>query len=251
MEPTLLKKYHSVLQSRPLVAGTLTGSQTSSQLKSARSAKIDLLELRLDTFSFLTKNIEKSVSRSKETLLQIRKTVRLPVLLTLRSYKEAGPSVSSRRKFDDTWRWEILKGLIPFVEAVDVEAQASGLIKKVASLAAKHHVCMIQSHHNFRAVSQLGHLKKIHDQALQRRVDILKVAVMPKTEKDLRSFLKWGLSVKNPKVILIGMGPLGILSRFLGYSFGSILTFGHLGNRLAPGQIHAKDLSASIRDIYE
>ena len=250
MAPHLLKNSHAVLQSRPLVVGTLTGSQALTQLKSARSSRIDLIELRLDTFSFLSNDIERSISKSKEILLQIRKVVPLPILLTLRSYKEAGQAVPSGKRFNDQWRWQVLKELIPFVEAVDVEAVSTKLLEKVSSLAAKNKGCVIQSHHNFRGVTNPSVLKKIHKQAVQGRVDILKIAVMPRTEKELRSFLRWGLSLKTPRVVLIGMGPIGFVSRFLGHCFGSVLTFGHLGTRTAPGQIHAKDLSASIRSIY-
>jgi 3-dehydroquinate dehydratase type I len=59
------------------------------------------------------------------------------------------------------------------------------------------------------------------------------------------------LSVKKPRLILIGMGTIGFPSRVLGYSFGSILTYGHLGKKAAPGQVPAGQLVKAVRSIYD
>ncbi len=242
MKPSLLKKYHSLLRTRPLVVGTLIGPRIGNQLKMARAASVDVIEFRVDTFPH--------ISQAKDLVQKIKKKTKLPILLTFRSHKESGRSVLSQRKYNDGVRWNIIQGILPWVEAVDVEAASAPLLKKVAALKSREGFSVIASHHNFEKLTPIATLEGIRRQAVSSGGDIFKAAVMPKTEKELRSFLRWGASVRQPRIVLIGMGPVGFISRIAGYTFGSILTFGHLGESAAPGQIPAKQLSASIRSIY-
>lgn len=73
--------------------------------------------------------------------------------------------------------------------------------------------------------------------------DILKLAVMPKSDEDLMSLLTATVMMKRrteKPVITMSMGKTGVLSRLCGEASGSAVTIfgGHQG--LAPGQIPAE-----------
>ena len=80
--------------------------------------------------------------------------------------------------------------------------------------------------------------------------DIFKVAVTPLSEENTMEFLYKGYHLPSENKVLIGMGKAGQVSRFIGFSFGSILTYGHLGQSAAPGQVAVADLAKSLRQIY-
>jgi 3-dehydroquinate dehydratase len=46
------------------------------------------------------------------------------------------------------------------------------------------------------------------------------------------------------------MGAPAAISRTVGFTFGSILTYGHLGATAAPGQTPAPELGKAVRQIY-
>ena len=76
------------------------------------------------------------------------------------------------------------------------------------------------------------------------------MAVTTKNEDGTMDFLSQGMDLPHPHKILIAMGRAGVESRFLGFSFSSLFTYGHLGSASAPGQIPAGSLSKSIKEIY-
>jgi 3-dehydroquinate dehydratase-1 len=49
----------------------------------------------------------------------------------------------------------------------------------------------------------------------------------------------------------MAMGPLGVVSRLAGETFGSVLTFGTVGAASAPGQVDAARLRAALDLIHE
>lgn len=245
-----LDRVKKIISGRPLVVGTMTGQRSlESQLRAARVAKVDLVELRLDTFQRLPKEVAEAQTFGRHLIEKIRER-RFPILLTLRSHQEAGERIPARRRRTDSWRAAVLASLLPLVEMVDVEIDRTVLSRRLISLARKSGVNTILSHHNFKALPSPLKLKSLQRATRRLKGDVLKVAGRAATEDQLRGFLKWGLSVKNPRLVLIAMGSLGTRARILGRSFGSILTYGYLGKSAAPGQIPAGDLVRAIHSIY-
>ena len=85
--------------------------------------------------------------------------------------------------------------------------------------------------------------------------DILKIAVMPKSTTDVLELLlateEMGRLYSDKPVITMSMGPLGLISRLAGETFGSALTFGAGEKASAPGQIPAKQLKDILNSIHE
>ena len=84
--------------------------------------------------------------------------------------------------------------------------------------------------------------------------DILKIAVMPQSRKDVVTLLsateEMDCRTTRP-LITMSMGPLGMISRLCGEVFGSSLTFGSVGKTSAPGQVSAKELANVLKLIHE
>ena len=83
--------------------------------------------------------------------------------------------------------------------------------------------------------------------------DLLKVAVMPESSKDVLALLRATEMMKTlteKPVITMSMGKLGMISRMSGEIFGSAMTFGTVGNSSAPGQIPLEELRMTLKVLH-
>ncbi len=248
---SFLRSHHSSLQWRPLVIGTLIGpAGFNSPFAQRHVRSVDLIEVRLDTYSFMGAPFSKALSLSIQLLKKIKQEFKKPILLTLRSYQEASQPVSPRKRLNDSKRLALLKPLLDFCDLIDVEIRHLALAKTITPLAHRKKVDVIHSFHDFKGPSRIEYLNQLLKASQRLGGDVFKAALTPRNNKDLASFLNWGKTVQKPLPVLIGMGPIGFVSRFVGFSFGSVLTYGHLGKSAAPGQISAGELMKSIRSIY-
>jgi len=236
---SFLKKNKNVLKFRPFVVGSLMGSRPlAAQLNLAKKAALDILEVRLDTFPLAERY-------GKNLLHQIRKRSKTPLLLTFRSHKEGG-----KKPLAESERLELLKSLLPYAHLVDVEIRSSLLSRQLTPLAHRLKLDVLHSYHDFQRPGRWPQIQKYSRVSKRWKGDVFKVAVTIQKESQLVQFLDAGMALSNEKKILIGMGPKGGMSRLIGFSFGSVFTYGHLGHQAAPGQISALDLAKKIRRIY-
>jgi len=243
----------SLLRHRPLVVGVLTGSRdVPGQLRRAASPLVDLVEVRLD--SFRKAHGPDGLRFSAELIQRVKKASRKPILLTLRSHTETDPDKSGaagrRGHMDDARREALLVPLLPTVAMVDVEARRARFARRVTSVARRLGVGVIHSFHDFKTPSSPAKLDRWCARARRAGADIFKAAVTPRDGRDLSKFLVWGTRVQRIGRVLIGMGAAGAPSRTMGFTFGSLLTYGHLGASTAPGQMPAAELGRAIRAIY-
>jgi 3-dehydroquinate dehydratase-1 len=234
MSHSFFTRQQSTLKKRPLVIGTIAGTaDLKTQIKNARHTPVDMIEVRLDTLPL----------RAFHEIRRISK----PLLLTIRSAKENGKKAGNG--YSDAERLKLFETLLPFCDAVDVELRHPALLRKVTRLAHRHGVGVIHSYHDFKRAGRPREWVLLQKRSAALKGDVFKIAVMPKTPAEVESFLRWGLSLKKPAA-LIAMGPLGEMSRYVGYSFGSVLTYGHFGRSAAPGQPSAAALVKAVRGIY-
>ena len=87
------------------------------------------------------------------------------------------------------------------------------------------------------------------------KADILKIAVMPKTPKDVAALMsaaaRVGESYPGTPIVTIGMGEVGQLIRLAGNLLGAPLTFAAGLEASAPGQLTAKDAKAVLDVLYK
>ncbi|MBV9080403.1 MAG: type I 3-dehydroquinate dehydratase [Elusimicrobia bacterium] len=249
MPSSFFEKRRSILRHRPLVVGTLTGrGSLDAQLRRGASPFVDVIELRLDTFS----DVRRPLARvfAAELLARIRRKTHKPVLLTLRSHTEQPAAARGARRLTDDEREKLIVPLLTAVQLVDVEARRRTFAARVTALARRMGVSVIHSYHDFRGAGRRAELDRLVHAARRQRADVFKAAVTPRTERELDDLFRWGLGLEGIGRVLIGMGPHGAPSRTIGFTFGSLLTYGHLGTSAAPGQWPAAELGRAVRDIY-
>ena len=246
-----LKNLEKTLKNRPLLVGTLVGtSPLVPQIHLAKKACIDLLELRLDTFPQIFQKTQDPLIFSEQVIADISERLPVPLLLTLRSHKEAGKRLPRAQQKPPLWRRHLLTALLPYVDLIDVEIQETKFAAVMTRRARRKGVGVIHSYHDFHSPGRWPRIKKLSGLSKKMGGDIFKLAVTPKTQAGAMDFLSRGAALSNPHKVLIAMGKKGTVSRFLGFSFSSLLTYGHLGRLAAPGQISAADLAKSIRHVY-
>ena len=172
----------------------------------------EMIELRVD-------NIE---SLSKKDLLLIRK----------KTIKEA--------IFTSQKKEIILNALNLGFDYVDIDISLATNIDLIKNMTTK----IIISFHDFKKTPSLILLKKIKKRIIQIKPDVMKFATMVNSDKDIINLLNLLLSKNNnEKLIVVGMGQKGKITRILGPILGSFLTFASTSfGKSAPGQLKISEL---------
>jgi len=202
-----------------------------------RAASVaDLIELRLD---YLSEDELATFGGSVDTLLD---SSPVPLILTLRPADEGG-----RSNLDLARRLAFWSNL-PKRSDCNFDLELSIAERLAGKLTDFDWARVICSHHDFASVP--SDLKEIYRRMEATPAGILKIAVMAKDAIDclpVFEILNTG-NVRNRETIAIAMGEAGIMTRILGPSHGSFLTYGPTDSAkgTAPGQITAEQL----RDCY-
>lgn len=139
----------------------------------------------------------------------------------------------------------ILKALKLEFDYVDVDLS---LIKELKLLKSKK-TKIIVSFHDFKKTPNIQDLTKIINRMREWKVEIIKIATMVNNDQDIGNLVKILLNKKeNEKIIVIGMGEKGKITRILGPLLGSFLTFASTQyGETAPGQIDIE----KMKNIYK
>lgn len=115
-------------------------------------------------------------------------------------------------------------------------------------LPKKRKTKIILSFHDFKKTPSLILLKKIKKEMKQFQPDVMKFATMIDSDVDIKNLLRLLLSKdNNEKMIVIGMGEKGKITRILGPLLGSFLTYASTSfGKSAPGQLEV----AELKKIY-
>jgi 3-dehydroquinate dehydratase / shikimate dehydrogenase len=201
-----------------------------------RAAEVaDIIELRLDCLDSLVK-----VSQ----ILNETSAFPQPLILTLRATEQGGFSsvdYDSRRRF-----WSSLKP--PATHCFfDLEYDLVKDLSAAEEFPAdwKQVIC---SHHDFNGVPP--DLEQIYELMAATHAGIIKIAVQANDATDCLPIFKLleRAQKERRELIAIAMGAAGVMTRVLGPSRGSFLTFGSLDDEsaTAPGQTTARQL----REVY-
>jgi 3-dehydroquinate dehydratase I len=133
---------------------------------------------------------------------------------------------------------------------IDIEADAEprwrkSMINLVKSSGSK----LIISRHFYAHTPSSGELKKSVDEMFEMEADLVKIASHVNHPSEAAALL--GLYSLHRKIVAIGMGPLGIITRVAAPFLGAPFTFASLGDDLmtAGGQIEYKEMAALIERI--
>lgn len=189
----------------------------------------DIVEFRVDYFKEIR----------EEDIVEMAK---YPSIITIRTHWEGG-----KYRGSDDRRIELYKVSIENdVKYIDIELKEKRnreLVEFRNDTGSKTKI--IVSYHDFKETPSYNSLLDIVNKELQIG-DVGKFATMVNTKRDILNILRV-IQEFEGKVIGIGMGEKGKLTRILGTYFGSILTFASMeGKSSAPGQIDVKKL----KEIY-
>lgn len=206
-----------------------------AQAEEIKGTPADLAEWRADWYEDVG-----SGQKVEELLKELRDILRdMPILFTFRRKAEGG------EKEIPSADYEKLLGLVMETGAadlIDVELSAGeGILKRAVAAARDKGVKVIASSHDFEKTPEKDEILARLCRMQELGADILKIAVMPKTRKDVLTLLEATEEMTrvyaDRPVITMSMSKLGAVSRVCGEVFGSAVTFGALERASAPGQI--------------
>ncbi len=208
----------------------------------------DLLEWRADFYEEI-----EDVASVLATAEEISAVGNLPILFTIRSEKEGGEKIPLTEDSKVNLLSEMCK--IAAVDYIDFEVSNDPEhIKKLREVSKENGKKLVLSYHNFDFTPHNSEIMKRLFMAEFYGADVAKAAVMPQSKEDVLRLLTLtkeadeGLSIP---LITMSMGSLGGLSRIVGWTYGSIVTFGLGVQSSAPGQIPIKKLKQMIELTQE
>jgi 3-dehydroquinate dehydratase-1 len=221
----------------PYVAVPLSDENFIENLEKAFFKGADIIELRVDMFE------DRSIENIKSMLREI-KARDLMSILTIRAKWEGGAT-----EIDDAEREEIIKSCIDLVDYIDIELSSHDLIDRTKDIIKENGKELIISYHDFEKTPSNEVIQRIIDKSIKYGADIVKYAFYITTHEDVGRLLSitYDYYKRGKKLIAIGMGELGKITRVAGYFFGSRITYTFIGSAVAPGQINIDKLEEELR----
>ena len=221
----------------PYIALPLNDEDFEDKITTAYYRGVDIIEFRVD----LLKNLE--IDYIIQHLRKIKENG-LKIILTVRAKWEGGG-----QEIDDNTRFNIFKNCVDLVDYLDIELSSTEIIGDVIKLGKDKGKEIIVSFHDFEKTPSEEVIQSIIDKSFDVGADISKYAFKVNSEDDVGRILS--ISYKNKllgrKLIAIGMGELGRITRVAGYFFGSLITYTYIGKSVAPGQIDVDKLIEELR----
>ncbi len=218
----------------PAVIGCVTDRECLPSLSSSEEIlPCDAVELRIDA---LTETV------SCDEILSLRFSK--PVLVTVRRREEGG-----MRDIDESERRDTARRLLPIAAALDWEIAAMPTAAALLSEAHQADITVVASAHDFQKTPALETMQVLERQARSMGADVVKFAFRLNSPDDLLIGAEL-LKQRTGPMAVMGMGPLGPVSRMFYAQLGSSLVYGYLGNReSAPGQWEAALFQKALRRL--
>lgn len=230
----------------PIVGRTY--EEIVDQAKKIKELPADIVEWRADWYEdvFQSENV-------KSVLLEIRDILEeKPILFTFRTAEEGG-----EKNIDDAAYLVLNKAVITTkcIDLIDLEIfSKASVADEVIRHAHQHDVKIIASNHDFEKTPEKTEIVRRLQKMQNLGADILKIAVMPRTEQDVQRLLEATQEMysqaKKP-LVTMSMSELGMVSRTSGEAYGSAMTFGSAGKTSAPGQIPVEELKLILEQFHE
>lgn len=206
------------------------------QAKAALLQGADILEIRMDLLGI------KDTKSALKMIAEVKAAVNIPCIATNRLPNDGGKWEGTEEK-----RIQLLLDILPVVDAVDVElAAVDDLREKLISTAHELGKTAIVSHHDFNGTPPMEKIRNMLEMAWQSGGDIAKFAAKANSTADTMNLLRVTHAATRP-VCLISMGDIGKHTRVIAPFYGSVLTYGSIGEAVAPGQLNIAELKRTMR----
>lgn len=231
------------------IVGT-TADEILDEAANIRALDADLVEWRVDWFVGIDDiNVTVAVAKRLNGALGAD----LPLLCTIRTTAEGGNGSLETADYRALNQALIESGA---VDLVDVELfLGDEVMRELVAIAHDNDVAIVASSHDFESTPErseiIARLKHMQDLG----ADILKIAVMPQTERDVVELLaateEMASDHAHQPIVTMSMGGKGSISRIAGEVFGSAITFGCASKASAPGQIDVSNLRTLLTLLHE
>ncbi len=199
-----------------------------------RAAACDVVELRLDQLGL-----------APADLLEKTATLETPLLVTARHPEEGGQG-----ELDTTARLELLRPFAGRAALMDIELRSLAEMRDLVRAAQAAGTGVLASFHDFERTPPAEVLEGAAAMAEAAGVEAVKVATFLNNAEDLARLLSFAGKPRRLRVVAMGMGPLGPVSRLTLAKCGSVLNYGFLGPEgNAPGQWPARRLKAVLAEL--
>ncbi len=209
---------------------------------------VDVVEWRIDWYEdvFDTAKVIETAGLLQEALGDI------PLLVTFRTAKEGGEKEIATDVYAQLMKDICASGK---ADMIDVEVfLGDEVVKDIIAAAHADNVKVVASNHEWistPAQSEIvSRLRKMQDLG----ADIPKIAVTPTCRKDVITLLaateEMATNYADCPLITMSMRGTGVVSRLIGESLGSSMTFGAAAKASAPGQIDVKALDMVLETIH-
>lgn len=234
----------------PLICVPITAKnseQFKKQLGQLIAVQPDVIEWRADFFSDLAKT-----SVVIQLIEYVKTQTDIPLLFTIRSEKEGGEKIP----FSEGTKVDLIKSVCQqtTVDLIDYEVMNDRkYVNVIREVTAENQIELILSYHHFTKTPNNEKLIKIASLMEFYGADVAKIAVMPTSQHDVNRLLtltgQLDELLRIP-VITMSMGELGVLSRVIGWAYGSQLTFAVGVESSAPGQVPITKLRDAINAVH-
>lgn len=235
----------------PKICVPIVGKTREEILETAKailSVPVDLVEWRVDWYESVME-----MQKVMALLADLREILEdIPILFTFRTKGEGGERELNPRAYTMLNKMVIASGKIDLVD-VEVFSMKEEVVA-IIEIAHNHGVKVVGSNHDFlktpkkeEMIERLCYMQSIG-------VDIPKLAVMPQVKKDVLLLLEateeMASQYADRPIVTISMSTIGAVSRIIGETFGSAITFGSLGKTSAPGQIEVEKLKKILEIMH-
>jgi len=226
----------------------LTRDAIIEEAKNIATLSADIVEWRADWYEdvFLFENVRSVLGTLREILQE------KPILFTFRTAKEGG-----EKAIDDTNYIALNKVVIESgeIDLLDVELfSGEKVVEEIIDHAHQNQVKVIASNHDFEKTPSKEEIVSRLRKMQEIGADILKIAVMPKSTKDVITLLsateEMSANYAQQPIVTMSMSGIGAVSRIAGETFGSAITFGAAKKASAPGQILVEDLRNVLKILH-
>ncbi len=171
----------------------------------------------------------------------------LQTLATVRRADEGGMAPD----LDDTRRTALYLRCLPGASAIDVEVRSLRALPAVLAGASEAGVGIVASMHDFARVPDRAVIEAGIAEAAAAGASAYKLAATPADMAEAMGLVSllgdpWPIPLS-----VMGMGPLGKITRLMAIRAGSVLNYGYLRSSNAPGQWPARQFLALARDLFE
>ncbi len=254
---------------RPKICIPLTGRSEEEILAEASAPEVslaDLVEWRVDHYDRIEDpgaagcNDRAAEQRTAEMIAGVLHVLRQlreilgdrPLLFTFRTQAEGGMAPITAEAYEQLLTCASESGL---VDLVDLELSAGE--DRCRRLLDKLHaagVPVVMSNHDFEGTPEGDEILRRLRQMQALGADILKIAVMPRSDADVLTLLSATLQMRDSgtrqPLITMAMAERGVISRVAGGFYGSAVTFGAAGRASAPGQMEVGKLREVLELLY-